>query len=71
MFRKLEPNTSWSTGSHAAWSVITNDTLELAETQAHLIAHSFLNSVVQQWTSALEKASGLRGRKDDDGNIII
>ena len=71
LFLKIEPNTSWITGSHFAWSVVTSESLEQAETQAHVVARSWLDSIVQQWAAAVEKASKLRGLKGDDANVIM
>ena len=71
LFRQTEPNATWSTGSHVARPGITSESLEQAETLAHVVARSWLNSIVQQWAAAVEKASKLRGLKGDDANVIM
>ena len=71
VFRKIGPNASWSTGSHVAWSVITSETLEQAETQARVVSRSWPNSIVQLRASAVEKECKLRGLKDDGANVIM
>ena len=52
-----------------AWSVITNEALDEAESSAHTVARSWLNSEIQNWAGRAEKASNLRGLKGGNNNL--
>ena len=71
LFKKIEPNSSWSAATHMAWSVVTDSTLEDAETAAHVIARSWLNSEIQSWDGKVEKDAKMQNLRDADNNLIV
>ena len=71
LFKKIEPNPSWSESSHVAWSIITESTLLEAEIAAHGVARSWLNSEIQHWKGRIEKDSRVQNLRDADNNLIL
>ena len=69
LFRKIEPDESWSEGSRTAWSVIKEEGLAQAEADAHVVSRSWLNQHIQHWAKAVSNQSKLRGLKDDNNNL--
>ena len=70
LFKKIEPASERHEGSQLARKVITKATLSSDETRSRVVARSWLNSHIQNWSSDVQRATKTRGLRDDSGNPI-
>ena len=69
MFQKIRPTKAWPEECTTAWSILSNNGLDMAEDDAHIIARGWLHTQVKHWKKTCGKETSRSILKDEDGKM--